>query len=193
MRLLLLALLISAPEVRSQCGCAAGFPPTDAAYSMISGDAGCVVNYLEVFDASGASIYASGNASSRVGPFEITCPGSTISSFSFHCAPNPPTPTFAALSTLSGAMCTNGNAANIVGLNNVCGGTTVGTIGMDPTLGTCTACNPGVCPVTPCSLLTCALGPSPLAAPWPMMGQDPAHRSTSPYSGPQTQPTERLE
>ena len=158
---------------------------------MISGDASCVVNYLEVFDVNGASIYASGNASSRVGPFEITCPGSTISGFSFHCNDGSafPTPNYAALNTISGVTCTNGAAASIVGLQNVCSGTTVGTIGSDPTLGTCTACTPGVCPATPCSLQSCALGPSPLDAPWPMMGQDPAHRSTSPFSGPQAQPT----
>ena len=180
------------PTAFSQCSCAAGFPPTAAVYSMISGDASCVLNYMEVFDASGASVYASGNASSRVGPFEITCPGSTISGFSFHCNDGSayPLASYAALNTLSAVTCTNGQAASIVGLNNVCGGgTVVGTVGADPTSGTCSACTPGTCAATACSSLTCALGPSPLDAPWPMMGQDPAHRSTSPYSGPQSQPT----
>jgi outer membrane protein assembly factor BamB len=176
--------------VNAQCGCTKGFPPTTTDYSVISGDAGCVLNYLEMFDAAGASIYSSGNVSSRVAPFEITCPGSSIASFSFVCndGPNYPLSGYAVLTTLSSVMCTNGNPASIVGLNNVCG-TTVGTIGADPRAGTCTKCTPGVCPVTPpCTSQTCVLGPSPLSAPWPMMGQDPAHRSTSQYNGPQTKP-----
>lgn len=175
----------------AQCGCTKGlFPPTTTDYSVISGDAGCVINYLEVFDTAGASIYSSGNVSSRLGPFEISCLGSTISSFSFQCNDGTayPLSRYAALSTISSVMCANGAPASIVGLNNVCG-STVGTLGEDPTSGTCTKCTPGVCPATPpCTSQSCVLGPSPLTAPWPMMGQDPAHRSTSQYHGPQTQP-----
>ena len=195
MRLLLclvsLVSLAFLPTAFSQCGCASGFPPTGGEYSMILGDASCVLNYLEVFDTRNTSIFASGNVSSHVGPFNITCPGSSISSFSFNCNDGSdfPLDSYAALTTLSNVTCANGQAASIVGLNNVCGGVTVGTIGEDPTTGTCSVCTPGTCPATACSSLTCALGPSPLYAPWPMMGQDAAHRSTSRYSGPQLQPT----
>ena len=65
----------------AQCSCSAGMPPTSAPFSMIAGDAGCAINYLEVYDASGAAVFSSGNVSSRVGPFEISCPGSLITSF----------------------------------------------------------------------------------------------------------------
>ena len=65
----------------AQCSCSAGMPPTSAPFSAIAGDAGCAVNYIEVYDASGTAVFSSGNASSRVGPFEITCPGSLITSF----------------------------------------------------------------------------------------------------------------
>ena len=194
MRLLLclvsLVSLALLPTTFSQCSCTSGFPPTATFYSMISGDASCAVNYLEVFDTSGVSVYASGNASSRMGPFEITCPGSSISSFSFHCNDGSafPLASYAALTTISAVTCANGQAASIVGLDNVCGGNIIGTVGVDPTSGTCSACTPGTCPATACTSLSCFLGPSPLDAPWPMMGQDPAHRSTSPYSGPQLQP-----
>lgn len=65
----------------AQCSCTAGMPSTNAPFSAIAGDAGCAINYIEVYDASGAAILLSGNASSRVGPFEISCPGSLITSF----------------------------------------------------------------------------------------------------------------
>ena len=196
-KMLFLPLLFASfTVVYSQCACStASFPPTSTPYSMISGDAGCVINYLEVFDNTGSSIYSSGNASSRVGPFEITCPGSTIASFSFHCNDGSvyPLSAFAALNTISSVQCSNGAAATIVGENNVCRSTSVGTIGPDPTTGTCSKCAsgtwPGTCSVSPCTTQSCSLGPSPFAAPWPMMGQDPAHRSTSPYNGPQSQPS----
>jgi hypothetical protein len=67
--------------IAAQCTCTAGMPPTNAPFSAIAGDAGCAVNFVEFFDVSGATVYSSGNASSRVGPFEITCPGSLITSF----------------------------------------------------------------------------------------------------------------
>ena len=84
-------------------------------------------------------------------------------------------------------QCANGQAAAVVGLDNTCG-STVGAIYVPSGGSTCSACAVGTCPGTPCAQQTCAIGPQPLDAPWPMIGHDPEHRSLSPNAGPASTP-----
>ena len=178
-----------APEPES-CGCGrdAPFPPFAAPFSMISGDAGCAVNFIQFFGADGALLFSSGNASARSQPFTITCPGSTITAFSYACNPAAATPAApAALLQVGRAACTDGGRPAVSGLDNVCSGV-VGTAYASPADGSCSAClGAAQCPppgAQPCALARCRAEPPPLAAPWAQPGRDAGRRSCSPHAGP---------
>ena len=156
---------------------------------MISGDAGCAINFISFFDSSAALVFSSGNASARQQPFSITCPGSTISEFSFACngAAGSAFGTTASLLQLGSVKCSNGVKPLYAGLSNVCGGV-VGNAFESLADGTCSRCVGSTqCPppgAPPCDLARCVIQPSPLDAPWPMAGRDNARRSQSPNPGP---------
>ena len=180
-----------APPTPIQCACPRGipFPPSTVPFAMISGDAGCAINFISFFDASDNLVFSSGNASARQQPFSITCPGSTISDFSYACngAGGSAFGTSASLLQLGSIRCSSGVKPLLSGLSNVCGGV-VGTAFESLADGTCSRCaGSTLCPppgATPCGLARCVIQPSPLDAPWPMAGRDNARRSQSPHPGP---------
>lgn len=127
--LILAMLAAGAAAGNSSCACSAGFPPLPVSgFKSISGYAGCIINYVQFEDATGAVVFTSGTLSGGE-PFSVSCSGNnTITGFSYLCnagsGPNGafPTPTFASLSTIGGVTCSNGSAPVYTGsLNsNVC-------------------------------------------------------------------------
>ena len=126
--LILVALAAGAAADETSCACSTGFPPLPAGgFKSISGYAGCIVNYVQFEDPTGAVVFTSGSLSGGE-PFSVTCPGSnTITGFSFLCNTGSgpgafPTPNFASLSTIGGVTCSNGSLPFYSGIlnQNVC-------------------------------------------------------------------------
>jgi hypothetical protein len=189
--LILVALAAVAAASNTSCACSTGFPPLPAGgFKSISGYAGCIVNYVQFEDPTGAVVFTSGTLSGGE-PFSVTCPGNdTITAFSYLCnsgaGPNGvfPTPTFASLSTVGGIACSNGSVPIYTGAlnDNICelasGYTQLGFLdcGADGSAAqSCFSegggCVQGSVSHVPCAgTETCQIGPSPpvSAAPWPM-------------------------
>jgi len=202
--LILVALATGAAAGNSSCACSAGFPPLPAGgFKSISGYAGCIINYVQFEDATGAVVFTSGTLSGGE-PFSVSCPGNnTITGFSYLCnagsGPNGvfPMPTFASLSTLGGITCSNGSAPFYSGAldENICelasGYTQLGFLdcGAD---GSATpscfseggGCVQGSISHVPCSgTSTCQLAPTPTPTPiagaWTQSSHDPQHSGRS--------------
>lgn len=190
----------------SACGCPHGFPtlPVEG-FAKISGNAGCIVNYLQFTAPNGTVVFTSGSKASGGQPFSVSCPaGSTIAGFSYLCNTNSayPTPKFASLATLGGVTCSNASAQpQYTGVlnGNVCelsdGYTQVAYLdcGADGSAPQSCTTEGGACVAGSGSHVTCAgtqacqvipPPPPPRTGPWPMMYSDSAHTSMGPARGP---------
>ena len=185
--LALVASILSASGAPSNtCTCPSGFPSLPpGGFQKIQGFGGCILNYVQFFDNTGAVVFASGTPSSGGEPFSVACPGSaTITGFSYLCdigsGPDGafPSPPYATFSTLGGIVCSDGSAAVYTGSHatganeNICdlanGFTQIGFLdcGADGTAPQTCFNENGVClqhgQQPPCAgTQSCSIGPSP--------------------------------
>ncbi len=202
--LILVALTAGAAADETSCACSTGFPPLPAGgFKSISGYAGCIVNYVQFEDPTGAVVFTSGSLSGGE-PFSVTCPGNnTITGFSFLCNTGSgpgafPTPNFASLSTIGGVTCSNGSLPFYSGIlnQNVCeladAYTQLGYLDCGADGSALPSCfsEGGACVLDARTHSSCAgtqqcnFGPSPPSAPWSMFAADSRHSSMGAAPGP---------